>query len=265
MAKHYGDIEVINGEILNLKVETLDTTPEFTSDDLSRIIFTKDEGALKVNDGSEWITVQFSNSSSQPLVDTLGKQWINNDSTLDPTQFNDFHNITDLTSNDSLFTVLKQLDQAIAKNNASAFTSLPDVHLANPQQGDVIILGNNGITNINLTTLAAARLSLKSSDLKDVKLTAPLKSGQILKYSTTANAFVNASCYFEYLNSAANTTFVVAHNLNKQHVFVQVINLLTNKLVTDNYTVTYNTANSLTVTVTPSIGVKVLVWSFIQN
>ena len=79
MADVYGNLILKSGSIFNLKLENLTTNPVFSTSDKGRIYFNTTTNAVMVNDGSEWITVQFSNTSSNPLINSLGEEWLNND------------------------------------------------------------------------------------------------------------------------------------------------------------------------------------------
>lgn len=265
MSQVFGDLKFINSRSKNFKLELLSDDPNFISDEIGRLYFNFN-GSLRVNDGNEWITVQFSNNSQNPLVDSLGRNWLNDDLSFNPTPFNDeFNNVNDLTSNDTLYDVLKQLDRAISTNGNTTFSTLSDVRIDNPQAADVIIIGNDGnITNINLNTLANERLNLSSDKLSDFKVS-QRQPGDIFKFSNNENKFVNTKIYFEYTNTSSNIRFFsVQHNLNQQYCFVQVINPQTNFLIRD-YQVTFPDVNRLEVTLTNASPVKILVFGFNPN
>ncbi len=255
MSDVYGDLKLFgDARIINAKIEH-GIIPEFTSDDLGRLLV--NDSSLYFNDGNSWVTFQISNNSSQPLIDTLGRNWINEDLSFNPTPFNALDNISGLDADDTLFDVIAALDAAISSINSLDFSDLNDVHFGSLEDGDVIFYNGATFTNISLNDLASSHLTFSSMNLSDTDIST-YESGDMLVYSTTDEKLVNRKTYAEYTNLASNTTFIVSHNLGVKHCLVQVINAETHTLVTANYGVTFDTINQLTVTVSPAIPVKIL-------
>lgn len=264
MSKIYGDVTYINSRSKNLSLELFETDPLFLPDEVGRLFFNINSSSIRVNNGSEWITVQFSNNSENPLIDSLGRNWLNPDLSFNPIPFNDFNNVNNLTSNDTLFSVLAQLDSAISTNSDIKFSTLSDVVLANPQAADVIIIGTDGtLTNINLNSLANERLNLSSDKLSDYDIT-DRRAGDIIKFSNDKNKFVNTKTYFEYTNTSNNEYYNVQHNLNQRYCFVQVINPQTNNSIS-NYSINFFDENNLIVSLSTPAPVKILVFGFNFN
>ena len=104
--KFYGDIELVNGSVLGLHVEEVESLSISEIDDNRLLSF---EGKLYFNNGVGYKLLQFSDTDNEsPLITTLGP-WINNDLSFDPTPFNVLANISDLTSDNSLLDVISQL------------------------------------------------------------------------------------------------------------------------------------------------------------
>lgn len=257
MSLVFGDLELFGtARIINLKVESA-TLPTFDENDYGRLI--ANGSALFFNDGEKWSTFQFSNNSSEPLIDTLGRNWINEDFSFNPTAFNALDNISGLTSNDTLFDVISSLDAAISNIDGLSVEDLSDVNFSNIQIGDLFFYNGSGFSNIDLNALADAKLNLTTEKLKDIDISNDgYASGQTLVYSTADEKLLNQQFYAEYTNTAVNDTFVVTHNLGIKHCIVQIVNMQTHELVTSSYGVTFDNINQLTVTLVTPIGVKIL-------
>lgn len=256
MADIYGDLTLFgDARIINAKIED-GSLPTFTADDEGRLFVYNHE--LYFNDGSKWSTFQLSNNSSEPLIDTLGRNWINEDLSFNPTDFNNLDNITGLTANDTLFDVFVALDAAISNVSSLNFSDLEDVNFSSLAAGDIIFYNGTSFSNITLNDLASSQLNFSSENLSDTSIV-DYASGDVLVYSEIDSKLVNRKTFAEYTNLAANTSFIVSHDLGVKYCIVQVINAQTDALVTSDYGVIFDSVDQLTVTVTPAIPVKILV------
>ena len=254
MANVFGDLVLFgDAQIINFKIEKKNSLPTFNTDDHSRL-FVVDEN-LYFNDGTAWKPIQFANTSSEPLITSLGDNWINNDFSFNPTDFNNFDNISGLTSDNTLFDVLAALDTAISDINTFTFSELEDIDFNNIQTGDIIYFNGTSFSNINLNDLADAILEFSSTQLSDIEVTS-YDNGQTLVYLN--GKLKNKKFYFEYTNTASNTTFVIPHDLNVQYCNVQLINPQTNEAITNNYNIIFDSVNQLTVTIQDPMPIKAI-------
>lgn len=259
MSPIYGDITLLNGRIKNLKTEIGTSLPVFNAEDVGRLFFVNSDGTLAVNDGSEWVTLQFSNTeNSSPLLVTLGDNWINPDLSFDPTPFNALDNISGLTANDSLFSVIAALDTALTELSSQHLANLGDVAFGALNTGDIVIWGGTKFTNISMNNLANARLTLNTTSLKDVAVTT-YAAGNILVYSQTSSKLVNRKLMFTFTSTASDTAFTVNHNLGVQYPIVQIANAFTKTSITSGYTITYTDLNNLQVVLTSAAPVVITV------
>ena len=259
MTPIYGDITLINGRINNLLTEVGSSLPIFASTDVGRIFFNNSDGTLAVNDGNEWVTIQFSNTTdSNPLLTTLGRNWINNDLSFNPTPFNNLENIHGLTANDSLFSVIAALDTAITTLSQQHLANLGDVAFGTLNVGDIVFWSGTKFSNISMNNLASSRLSLFTSSLKDVQVSS-YSAGDILVFSTNTNKLVNKQMMYTFTSTASDNAFAVDHNLGIQYPFVQIINYATSTSITTGYTITYTDHNSLSVVLSTPAPVVILV------
>lgn len=263
MSNVYGDLKLLNGRIYGLKLEPVDTIPTFTpGEDIGSIIFDTNEGAVKVWDGAALHTLQFSNNTSDPLLDTLGRNWIEHDLSFNPTDFNSFDNISGLTANDTLFDVFAGLDAAISNVRVLNFMELQDVYLpSNATSGDVLILqgsGNFTVTSMSFTDLIAFHTTLGITDLTDYK-GYDLASGDHLIFQSRVGGFVNHKIYEQYENTAIRSTFTVNHSLSN-YCIVQVMDYNTGVTI-NNATITQPFGGRVIIDLDEAKAVRVLMFA----
>ena len=112
--KIFGDVELVGGgKIINMAAEQFETDPVLEASEAGRIIYNTTEASYKYNNGSVWLAFEVSATSNDALIETLGDNWINSDLSFNPTPFNNLDNISGLTANDSLYSVIAQMDAAI--------------------------------------------------------------------------------------------------------------------------------------------------------
>lgn len=260
MSPIYGDITLINGRILNLKTELGSSLPTFVTTDVGRLFFDNSDNTLKINDGSSWVTLQFSNTNtSSPLLVTLGQNWINMDLSFNPTPFNALDNIDGLTSNDSLFSVIAALDSAITDIGSQRLIDLDDTSFGSLAPGDIIFWTGTIFSNASLNTLADSYLDISTTSLNDIESIAPYSSGDSLVYSEAAGALVNRKSSFTYTNTASDTAFLIEHNLGTKYPLVQIINYQTGMSIISNYSISYDDVNTLTLTLNTAAPVVVVI------
>lgn len=256
MSDVYGNLNIINGKILNLIIEPVEEIPPFSINDSGKLL--RINNSLIYNTGEKWINIQFSNNRNDPLLHTLGDNWINPDLSFNPTPFNELNNISGLNANDSLFSVIEKLDDAISNVSNEELSNLSDVNLSNISSFDLLIYNGTNFSNISLDSLADIKLNMTTAKLKDVSVINNYSVGDILVFSGEKNSFVNRKIMSEYTNLAANTTFAINHNLGTKHCIVQPIDLVTDELITSNFNVTYLDENNLTITFSTPKSIKVL-------
>jgi hypothetical protein len=93
-------------------------------------------------------------------------------------------------------------------------------------------------------------------NLGDVTSTSPT-AGQTLVYSPTSSTYTNRSIYFLYNGSTAATTHTVTHNLGQKYCNVTVVDASDEVVIPQS--ITYDSANGLTVVFNTSIACKVIV------
>lgn len=222
--QYIGDIELINSEIINLLVDANAGLPTFVSTDESRLVYNLTDHQLYYNNGTAYFPLQIASQNAQPLIETLGSNWINPDLSFDPTPFNSLPFITGLTSTDSLFTVFEQITQELENLGNINIGSLQGVDLESPQTNDVLYFNGTNWTNIQVDDIPNLTVNISLDSLNDVALSNSLENTQSLFYDSTSAQFVNANWAYTYTNLTSQGTHTVVHNLNQQYCQVTVIN-----------------------------------------
>ena len=112
----FGNIE-LEGRIYSLKLELVNDIDTIDLDTIGRMFYNQGTNAIEVVTDDGIKSLQFGYDSNNKLVQSLGDNWINPDYSFNPTPFNEFENVGQLSSSDSLYEVLRQLDA-----NISSFT-----------------------------------------------------------------------------------------------------------------------------------------------
>lgn len=261
--KHFGDIELIEGEIINLIAKKVAADPVFDAADVGIIIYNTTENSYKYNNGSAYVTFEVSLTSSTQLVETLGDNWINPDLSFNPTDFNNLDNIDGLTANDNLFTALAALDTAITE--AKTVTTLQGVSL-NFTPGSLTalnILLFDGTDFIPGTVNDLDPIELNFSELQDTTIINPENDN----FAVFDNGgWVNKPIFFKFEElSGTLSVFTVNHSLDEQFCIVSVIDMsfATPRRIdpAEIVTIEYNTESTLTVTLTGNKPVTIIVAS----
>jgi hypothetical protein len=242
----FGDIELLNSSIYNLKVESLNADPIFVNTDISRIYYNNTSNTYRFNNGTEYVDLSLPNNF-MALIDSLGSNWINEDFTFNPTPFNALNTISDLTSNSSLFDVIVQLDTAIHNLAVPSLADLEDVTVPdNLAAGYVLFYDTDGYTFTDLTTLITNYSTFGVKDLSDVNNETLVNGGSLVYNSSTQTYNVVQTCIVidDFYNITDHT---ITHDLGVQYVAVTVVNPQSNQTIT-NATITYVDENSFNVT-----------------
>lgn len=253
----YGDIELIKSKIYNLKVESLDTDPTFDTDDISRIYYNTDTNSYRFNNGTAYVDLSLPANYST-LIDTFGSNWINDDFTFNPTPFNALNTIDGLTSNDSLFNVIQQLDTAISNLSSPSMADLSDVSIP---EGiaigyTLVYTGTDQYTFLDMDTVISDYSTIKVINLHDVNAES-LANGGSLIYDGSSETF-SVKDQVIIIDDFYNTqTHAIAHNLGLQYLGVTVINAQTGITIPD-ATVQFTDVNNLSVSLSANAPIKVI-------
>lgn len=251
MRKLYGDLNLVNGSVLNLRVEQKhDSDVVFDANDIARIYFSLDSNELMLNDGTKYIPISFPSNFSN-LLTTLGNTWVSSKLTFNYKAFSNFNNVSNLTADSSLFDVLKQLDSSIKNQSNLKMSDLTDfTPNEKVAEGYIVYFNGNNYTTSDLDTLIKNFADLYLGDLGDVDLTNQ-SNGSILVYSKTSKTYESKIFQFSYENVDSNTQFLIDHNLGIQYCSVTVIDRTNSQKIND-ATITYLNENQLVVNLNTS-------------
>lgn len=259
--KFYSDIELINGSILNLKVEQLDTLDLDVVDANRLVVY---NGALYFNNGVGYYPLMFENAFSEnTLVVSLGENWLNENQSFNPVPFNDLDNVSGLIATDSLFNVIEQLDAAISAIEINSIFDVSDVTQSAPlAEGQILIYGVDSFFNLELQSAFDSYVSYNITNASDFYIDTVLSELDIVTWDDTLNKFTNTKSYYTYSSNILQTSYTVSHNLGKQYCVVEVIDKTTNlKIPSDQYTVEYFTENILEVNLNVAAIAHIIVFS----
>ncbi len=260
--KFYGDIELIGGgAILNLSGERLETDPPVEASEEGRIIYNTTDNAYKYNNGSAWLTFEVSLTATNALIETLGDNWINANNSFNPAPFNNLDNFSGLTTNDSLFTVIEQIDAGLT--NALIVVTLQGVPLDfDPEDLEVKnILFFDGANFVRGTVNDLDTVELNVEELNDVTL---LSVGDNESLIFQDGTWVNKKTHVEFQDlSGTVNVFVIDHELGTQFCNVEIIDMSvatpTKIDSSEVVSVAYISATQLIVTLTGNKAVTILV------
>lgn len=146
--KYYGDIELVNGKIINFKIDPRETLPESVSDDEGKLIYNLQNKQLYYSTGEEFLPLQVASEDSEPLITSLGREWLNPDYSFNPTPFNNLTFVSGLASTDSLLTVIQKIDQALVEIDDIDLNDINGVNVENPSAGDVLYFDGENWKNV---------------------------------------------------------------------------------------------------------------------
>lgn len=256
--KYYGDIELISGEIINLKINEVDTININDTSKVRQLVVYN--GELYFNDGTTFRVLQFSDTNtSSPLVSSLG-DWFNDDLSFNPTPFNEFDSVSGLNAESSLLDVLTQMDAAITGVTQDAIGDLNNVLLTSLVDGDILLNVSDNFVNINLAEAISNYGNITILNCNDFDTSATLQNNDLIGWDSTEEKFTNKRCFYRYSSNSSETQYIITHNLGKRFCIVEVFSKTSNEKIND-YTVTYNTTSQLTVTLAVAAVAEIVIFA----
>lgn len=244
--KYYSDIELQNSKITGLRLEPLDADPTFDVNDLGRIYFNQTTGIIKLNNGTAYIDVTIP-SNFNDLITTLGNNWINSTYSFNPVPFNQFKNVNSLTENDSLYSVLAQLDTAISQISKSKLLDLSDVAVTQTvNAGDICYYTGDFFSFASIDSVIENYGHIEFVKLNDVDTTA-LAQNSIFLYDSVSSSLKAASLFYEDDDLQITTSHSITHNLGVKYCSVTLIDKSNDQLITD-ATVTFTDIGQIDIT-----------------
>lgn len=221
--KYFGDLELVNGSIINLVAERVPSNPTFDPADEGKIIYNFSQNAYFFNNGSAWLRFEVANALSDNLIDALGTEWINPDRSFNPSAFNALDNISGLGTEDSLFNVIEQLDTAIT--NAQTVTNIAGVNLGFDENDlfDRYVIYYDGAVWTVGSVDELDRQTILLDELEDVQITGECDC-EVLSFDLTSELWINRKVYHKFEDiSALNSSWIVNHNFGNKYCTVTVL------------------------------------------
>lgn len=231
--KYYGDLELVNGSIINLIAERVPSNPTFTADDEGKIIFNTSQKAYFFNNGSAWLRFEVANALSDNLIDALGDNWINPDRSFNPSAFNSLDNISGLGTNSSLFDVVSQLDTAIT--DAQTVTNIVGVDL-NFDEDDLddryVIYYDGAVWTVGSID-ELDRQTIQLDELEDVQISGQCDC-EVLSFDLDSELWINRKVYHKFQDSTgSNNEWIVNHEFGIKYCSVTVVDANTDIILKD--------------------------------
>jgi hypothetical protein len=239
-----GGIEIIDGKLGTLVLETIPTAPTFDAAHSGEFTFSEDDKILRFNTGNTLVALNSGASENPNLVESLGENWLNVDYTFNPVPFNNLPIIAGLTSDDSLFSVIDQL--AVAVNNISE-VALGDI-TADPDSTMQAVVALNGAvfaTSANqLITSSDVELNFRTLSDFDIP-TSDIAAGKMLVFNSEAK-LKSKKVHYTYENLAESKQHRITHAFGNRYCAVFCIDAVSKKMIIPEE-VYYNDNNLLTV------------------
>lgn len=265
--QYYGNIELVDSEIINCFIESVSTLPTFVNSDQSRIVYNTTDNQYYYNNGTEYVPFQVASQNSEPLIDTLGNNWINEDYSFNPAPFNSlsFVGTPPLISTNSLYTVFQRLDSTIQELNDININDINGFVVTNPQAGDIMYFNGENFINQPISELPNFGLVISLADLSDCFIEATPTDNEALFFNSQTNKFTSYKTMYRYEQESPQATHVVTHNLGQLYCWVQVWNTSNNAQINP-AAIIANTSSQLTVTLNSAAPAVILVSTIpIQN
>lgn len=224
-----GGVELINGKIVELVIDSVATVPVFEAANAGEFIFSLDDKVLRFNSGEGFVPLNTTVSENPNLISSLGSNWLNGDLSFNPVPFNDLAGISGLSGNDSLFTVIDQISVLIANvsditlSDISIPDGLPNMAVVAQVAGDLIIVPIEEV-------LAGSTISLNFDNLSGFDIT-NVTEGNIIAFNENGD-LTSRTAHYRYENLTPSDAHLITHSLGEQYCSVFCIDPQTNKVIT---------------------------------
>lgn len=223
-----GGVNIEDGVIKDFVIETLSTPPQFDASKIGQFTFSISDKVLRFNTGESLVALTASLSENPNLISALGSNWLNEDLSFNPTDFNELSTITGLTTNDSLFDVIAQIDDALS--NISNVT-IEDIDVSEVVASDMSVLAILGGDLLFVTieqVLEGSTISLNFDNLDGFNIT-DTTTGNMVIFKD--DELVSKTTHFYYENLSQNGSHLITHNLGFQFCSVFCINPATKQSI----------------------------------
>ena len=225
-----GGVDISGGKFGTMVLKTIPTAPTFDAANIGEFTYSLDDQVLRFNTGSGLVALNSGASENPNLVSSLGPNWLNSDLTFNPIPFNDLPNITGLTPDDSLFSVIEQLTTVI--DNLSEI-GLGDINVDTEGYMRLVVTMDGTMFPVDINTvISASSVNLDFSTLSDFDINPLTKiAGNQLVFNTSEK-LVSKKVHHTYENTTASKTHLIVHGFGNKHCSVFCINPQTDTAMT---------------------------------
>lgn len=245
-----GGLDINNGKILSLAIESVTTAPEFTASNAGKFVFSSDDGVLRFNNGVSSYALNVSVSENPNLIRSLqgnevATQWLNDDLSFNNAPFDELPNIVDSSS---LFNVIEQLANKLDVLSTVKFSAIDLSEETTVEINDIVIYDENHELAFSTFTTAfnESNITLRFNKLDNFNNDIELTTGNMLFFQDTGgdeNQLVSMPVSHVYYGGA-NDDHEIYHDLGRRYVSVLVVNTETDKQIPPNeYSLYYNVKN----------------------
>jgi len=156
--KQYGDIELQNSQILNLRVDRRDTLPSFTADDESRLVYNNTDNTLYFNNGIAYVALQIASENANPVLVSLGGDptdsdtyWFNPDNSFNAAPFTSLTGGFFSNNTASLFDVISQINDVLNNLSNLSINAISGFAVESPSAGDILYFDGDNFVAKALT------------------------------------------------------------------------------------------------------------------
>lgn len=249
-----GGVELINGKIVTLSVDSVSTAPNFDAARAGEFTFSDDDKVLRFNNGENLVPLNTTVSENPNLITSLGDNWLNNDLSFNPVPFDALTTVS-VDGNDDLFVVISQLDEAIAGLSDITLGEI-DVPESSTEWG--IATYREGVLWIEPigTVLNNSSVQIKLSNISGFAID-DYTEGNMLAFNDDRE-LVSKRTHYRYENLTANPSHIITHNFGEKYVSVFCINPKNNKMIIPTE-IDFSTSNQCNVFLSEPSGLIALV------
>lgn len=219
--KQYGDIELQNSQILNLRVDRKDALPSFTTDDESRLVYNNIDNTLYFNNGIAYVALQIASENANPVLVSLGGDptdsntyWFNPDNSFNAAPFTSLTGGFFSNSTANLFDVISQINDVLNNLSNLSINEISGFAVESPNAGDILYFDGDNFVSKALTDIPSLGINIALPDLTDVTIgTTNDNDGIFFNSQFNGGKFINQKFMFKGVDGGQHTSYTVTHSL----------------------------------------------------
>jgi hypothetical protein len=251
--KQYGDIELQNSQILNLRVDRKDALPSFTANDESRLVYNNIDNTLYFNNGIAYVALQIASENANPVLVSLGGDptdsdtyWFNPDNSFNAAPFTSLAGGFFSNTTASLFDVISQINDVLNNLSNLSINEISGFAVESPNAGDILYFDGDNFVSKALTDIPSLGINIALPDLTDVTIgTTNDNDGIFFNSQFNGGKFINQKFMFKGVDGGQHTSYTVTHSLGHKFCTLTVFDTGTSAQLFPS-TVSFTNTESLT-------------------